>query len=149
MPTVVVDDWSFERIELVRRVTGMSHAATVRSLLERLPDADAGAASPPPVSPRGPVGPSKQPVDPTGDEVKIYADYKGHHVEALFSPATKHLRITSGPLAGHPYDSPTAAAVAVVKALTPQRENPETNGRKFWRLSDTGRDLRSILGQRF
>ncbi|MCZ2817922.1 hypothetical protein [Modestobacter sp. VKM Ac-2984] len=141
---MTIDDWSFARIDFIRRATGMSHASIVRSVLERL-----DAASDPGIR-SAPVAAStagKEPKMPS-DPIKVFAEYKGHHVDGTFDLGSLTLRVTTGPLSGRTFESPTAAAVAVVKNFTPERVNPETNGRKFWRLCDGTGDLRSILGQR-
>ena len=147
MPTVDIDQWSFDKIDFIRRVTGLSHAATVRSILERLDGDESHTA--PDTPPPSTTPPSEQAPLQNEGTVKVFSEYKGHRIEGLFTMSTKSLRITTAPLAGRHFDSPTAAAVAVVKANTPDREKPETNGRKFWRLDETGKELRSILGQRF
>lgn len=69
--------------------------------------------------------------------VPIHGVYGEHVVRAEFTPATRRIRITSGPLAGSVYTSPSGAARAVVLAFNPERVSTQTNGWLFWRISAT------------
>ncbi|MFD0583063.1 hypothetical protein [Dactylosporangium darangshiense] len=82
------------------------------------------------------------------DEVRVHVVYKKTRVDGVFNKANHELRITSGPLVGRTFSSPSNAAIAVVEHLNPTREHPSTNGRTFWIVTATGRTLRSIIGQR-
>lgn len=83
-----------------------------------------------------------QPVSPhANDGVRVYVRYRGERVEGRFDPVKKRLTLTSGPLAGKSFNSPSAAAVAVVSALNQNRECPNTDGWRFWRIADTNEPI--------
>src|SRR4051794_18999117 len=119
MPSVTVDEWSFDRLDFIRRATGLSHAAIVRSVLERL--SDEPSAPRPPGSGQASVAPGASDAPTANGTLKVFADYKGQRIEGVFDLTGKTLRVTTNPLPGQTFDSPTAAAVAVVKALSPER----------------------------
>lgn len=77
-------------------------------------------------------------------EIPVFGTYSGQTVEAVFNRASRRVRITSGTLSGRHFDSPSAAAGAVVAALNPGRKHPATNGLTFWRTAE-GRDLKTAL----
>lgn len=68
--------------------------------------------------------------------VAVYGTYKGHRIDGEYLPATRRLRMTTGPLAGRRFESPSDAARAVVAALGAPGPSP-TNGWRFWRLTTT------------
>lgn len=74
--------------------------------------------------------------------VEIHAVYEGRRVDAYYDPASRVVRILSGPGRGE-YETPSGAAVAVVHALNPH-VNPNRNGWTFWTVTATGRLLQSI-----
>lgn len=81
--------------------------------------------------------------------IAIFKVYKGHRIEGMFNPATHEIRLTTEPWANKYFSSPTAAAVAVVGHYSGDlRESNNTNGRMFWRLRETGENLRSVIGER-
>ena len=85
----------------------------------------------------------------TSPWIDIHKVYKGHRIEGTFNRETLEVVITSGPLANRGFPSPTAAAVAVVLHFSGDvRESPNTNGRLFWKVTETGRSLRSLIGER-
>ena len=67
----------------------------------------------------------------------VYGIYHGRRVEGMFTPATQRLVVTSEPLAGKGFKSPSGAARAVVAALNPARAVPNLNGWTFWRTVAT------------
>jgi hypothetical protein len=75
--------------------------------------------------------------------VNVHAVYEGFRTEGLFIPSSGGLEITSGPLAGQRFNSPSGAAVAVVQAAKPG-VNPNRNGWSFWVQTDTGEMLQMI-----
>ena len=79
---------------------------------------------------------------------EIFKVYKGHRVEGTLDPATSAIRIMSSPWDGKDYLSPTAAAIAVVEHYSPDRAEPNTNGRRFWKLSSSGESIDTIIGRR-
>jgi hypothetical protein len=78
---------------------------------------------------------------PPGDPwtpVPVHVVYRETQVTGEFLPATHRVKITSGPLAGTKYKSPSGAARAVVAALNPGRAQAQGNGWKFWWVTDHG-----------
>ncbi|MFJ3990239.1 hypothetical protein ACIPWY_16535 [Streptomyces sp. NPDC090032] len=59
--------------------------------------------------------------------VGVYVDYEGHRTRGSYDRDTKRIDITSGPLAGQSFKSPTGAARAVVAHYKPD-VNPNRNG---------------------
>ncbi|KJK11984.1 hypothetical protein UB45_11910 [Terrabacter sp. 28] len=77
------------------------------------------------------------------DQVEVYAVYDGRRVSGLYDPRTKALTVTSTPLEGSKYKSPSGAAIAVVQATNP-KVNPNRNGWTFWTVRSTGDTLQSL-----
>jgi hypothetical protein len=75
------------------------------------------------------------------EPVDLYAEYEGHRVEATYLPATRRLTVTSPPVAGETFTTPSAAARAVVLGLNPDRSAAQTNGWRFWRVAATHQRL--------
>lgn len=76
--------------------------------------------------------------------VGVFADYEGRRTQGSYYPKTTRIDITSGPLAGQSFKTPTGAARAVV-ALYKPGISPNRNGWSFWMLDDgSGRFLQSI-----
>lgn len=67
--------------------------------------------------------------------VGVYVDYEGHRTRGNYDRDTKRIDITSGPLAGQSFKTPTGAARAVVAYYKPD-VNPNRNGWSFWLLDD-------------
>lgn len=125
MPTVVLDADTHDRLRLVGAALGMDESATVAELLRRM---TASVAAPP-------LG--------DGTRVPIHAVYKSNRIEAEFDPGTESVTVTSGPLAGKAYASPSRAAIEVVRSINPKVQ-PNRNGWGFWLVTSTGRELQSI-----
>ena len=120
MPSVDVSDPDHRRLTLLARAWGTSPGLAVGRLLDSFEQEPASSPS------------------PAGDaEVPIHAVYGKHRVEALFDRMTQQVKITSGPLAGSTYRSPSGAAVAVV-GLYNRSVNPNRNGWSFWSVTGTG-----------
>ena len=128
MRQIDVDEQTFEVIRLAALVAGVSEAEVVARAVRAMPKG------------RGDV--PTVPVDPWSD-VEIYAVYQGRRVEAKFLPATRRVTMTSGPLAGRSFRTPSTAAAAVVADVNPDRGSP-TNGWRFWRVVATNAHLDSI-----
>jgi hypothetical protein len=78
------------------------------------------------------------------DTVGVYADYDGHRTHGEYDYTTTRIDITSGPLVGQSFKTPTGAARAVVAHYRPG-VSPNRNGWSFWVLDDgSGRSLQSI-----
>jgi hypothetical protein len=157
-----LDQSTYDRLAFAARVSGLS----IGQIVKRLVDDSQGA---PAVEPRSATGPSStgaanfEPPSTSSEgdrlampntsksltaEVPVYANYLGRRIEGVYLPNSNEIRVTSGPMAGRLYPSPSSAAIAVVEALNPGREHSNTNGRTFWNVGDTGQPLRSIIGRR-
>lgn len=115
-----------QQVRLLARAWGVREGEVIRRLVNAFVNQDEVPVADAPVQP-----------------VAIYADYEGHHVEAEFHPATKRVSVTSGPLTGRSFKSPSGAAIAVVQELNPT-VHPNRNGWSFWFLQENGRSLQSI-----
>lgn len=120
MPTVEVDDATFEVLRMLAAYSGVQPSDVIAKLIADL-------------SPG--VGPAI-PTTPGG--IPIHKVYKGVRCDGVFDPRTGTVSIASGPLTGRAFATPSAAAVAVVKAINPGRSNPETNGYRFWKTEGGG-----------
>lgn len=130
MPTIELDQSTFDAIDLAARITGMSHSQVVARLVQQ------SKAAPDPVST---PGAGEQAID-------VYADYEGHRTPARFHQLTNRVDIVGGPLAGQSFKSPSSAARSVVAHYKPG-VSPQRNGWTFWMLSDgSGRFLQSVRG---
>jgi len=75
--------------------------------------------------------------------ISVHAVYRQVLVEGKYDPNTRTVTIESAPWNGEEFAKPSAAAIAVVTHYNPER-NANTNGWRFWRVSDTGRLLDSL-----
>ena len=126
MEPLEVDEDVRQQVRLLARAWSVREGEVIRRLVNAFVNQDAEPVA------GGLVAP-----------VAIYADYEGHHVEAEFHPATKRVSVTSGPLTGRSFKSPSGAAIAVVQALNPT-VHPNRNGWSFWFLQENGQALQSI-----
>ncbi|MGW1916066.1 hypothetical protein ACWCQS_36425 [Streptomyces sp. NPDC002076] len=78
----------------------------------------------------------------TENGVEIYAIYESRRVNTYYDPSSRTVTIPAGPGRGE-YDTPSGAAVAVVRALNPH-VNPNRNGWSFWIVTVTGQLLQSL-----
>lgn len=115
-----LDDETYARVRLAARVAGISEAAVVARAIAAYLAPDSGP-----------------PVD-RWEPIPVYAGYGGRRVEGVFTPATQRLVVTSEPLAGQGFKSPSGAARAVVRALNPDASTGNPNGWTFWRTVATG-----------
>ena len=122
MPDIPVDQATFDAVRLAANASGLTMSDVVRRALATLAAADPAPERDPWV------------------EVPVYAEYRGRRVEGLFLPATSRLVVTTAPLAGREFASPTAAAGAVVAEVNPGRTSP-TNGWRFWHVTASGEFL--------
>lgn len=120
--TIEVDDQTHRSLELAARMSNSTAAQVVARLVDQ--------ASMP------------KPVDEHADRATlfVYADYEGHRTHASYDPETKRVDITSGPLGGSSFKTPTGAARAVVGHYKPSI-NTNRNGWLFWSLNDGSRRL--------
>ncbi|MGQ4724899.1 hypothetical protein [Streptomyces tunisiensis] len=131
-PTIEVDAQTYRYIEFAARM-GNTTAGEVVARLVRTASV-----------------PSSVPADANGQDAKaerkvdVYADYEGHRTRGSYDRDTKRIDITSGPLAGQSFKTPTGAARAVVTHYKPG-VNPNRNGWSFWLLDDgSGEFVQSI-----
>jgi hypothetical protein len=82
--------------------------------------------------------------EPIGPAIAIYADYDGHRTHAVYDRDTTRVDVTSGPLSGRSFKTPTGAARAVVSHYKPD-VSPNRNGWSFWVLDDgSGKFIQTI-----
>lgn len=129
MKAIEVDEQTHGKLTFAARVMGCTPSEVVRRLVESWSTAEDAAQG--------------QGEDPVG--VRVHAVYRGQRSGGLFNPATRMLSVTDGPGAGTAYASPSAAAMAVVKAINPDR-HPNTNGWSFWRVTQSGNELKTLRG---
>ncbi|MBL7496135.1 hypothetical protein I6A84_01155 [Frankia sp. CNm7] len=134
--SVEVDDQTYRSLALAARMSGCTAGEVVARLV-----ADTGM----PTSPASSATEGKQHSEAMG-VVAVYADYEGRRTQARYDPKTSRIDITSGPLGGQSFKTPTGAARAVVGHYKPS-VSPHRNGWLFWVLDDgSGKFLQSIRG---
>ncbi|RDG34675.1 hypothetical protein [Streptomyces corynorhini] len=121
-PAIEVDEQTYRSIEFAARVGGTTAGEVVARLVR--------TASVPPSTPAvaSEEGSAER-------KVNVYADYEGHRTRGSYDQDTKRIDVTSGPLAGQSFKTPTGAARAVVAHYKPD-VNPNRNGWSFWSLDD-------------
>ncbi|MFI6434142.1 hypothetical protein [Streptomyces sp. NPDC050759] len=124
MPAIELDERTHGKVIFAARLMGCTPSEVVRRLVESL--------STPEESGDGP------------QDVRVHAVYRGARVTGLFDPATRTLAVTEGPAAGEVYSSPSAAAMAVIQVVNPDRTSPHANGWSFWRVTRSGEELKSL-----
>jgi hypothetical protein len=128
--TVEVDEQTHRYLEFAARMSGCTPGEVVARLV--------AAASMP-----GPPKENSEQLEKAGG-VPVYADYAGYRTQARYNQRTKRIDITSGPLAGQSFKTPTGAARAIVVHYKPG-VSPNRNGWSFWMVDDdSGRFLQSI-----
>jgi hypothetical protein len=124
---VAIDDETYQYVAFAARATGMTEAEVLARAVAALREAPLADAR-----------------SDTWAERPIYGEYRGQRVTALFLPATRRVTVTSEPLAGSDFRSPSAAASAVVAALNDGREMHRVNGMRFWRDVASGVRLEAL-----
>jgi hypothetical protein len=130
MPQITIDEDTNRRLDLAARVAGISVGDVVRVLVNE------GAMN------------SHACTEDASKTVPVFSTYLGTRVSAEFDVRSRVMRITSGALKDQEYSAPSSAAIAVVKSSNPKRDNPHTNGWRFWKVEATGRPLESEYGGR-
>jgi len=129
--TIEVDEQTHRTLEFAARMSRCTAGEVVARLV-------AEASMPTPSGKADTTRPG------TPDTIKVYADYQGHRTHGTYDPDTTRIDITSGPLAGQSFKTPTGAAGAVVGHYNPG-VNPSRNGWTFWVVDDdAGRFLKSM-----
>lgn len=124
MPAIELDKYTHGKVVFAARVMGCTPSDVVRRLVESWSTAE-------------------EP-DSEADGVRVHAVYRSERVEGLFDPATRSVTITGGPQSGKVFPSPSAAAMAVIQAVNPERTTPNANGWSFWRITRSGEELKSL-----
>jgi len=128
---IEVDAVTYRSLEFAARMSGCTAGEVVARLV-----ADASMS----MTPR--KADSERPEG--ADGVAVYVDYEGHRTHGHYDPRTTRIDITSGPLVGRSFKTPTGAARAVVAHFKPG-VSPNRNGWSFWMLDDdSGKFLQSI-----
>lgn len=128
-PLIEVDEATFRSLELAARLTGVSVGGVVSRLVAQAVETPSREGAAP---------------GPRPDKVSVFADYAGVRTHGEFESSTSRIEITTGPLAGTAYGTPSQAAVAVVQHYKPEID-PNRNGWTFWVLDDgSGARLQSI-----
>jgi hypothetical protein len=125
MRQLSVADDVYEQVTLLARAWATSPSDVLRRLLNEFRGAEAPPAA------------------PTEDRIAVHAIYAGTRTEGSYDPRTQSLTITTGPLAGQAFSTPSGAAVALVATLSPD-VNPNRNGWSFWVQSANGERLQAI-----
>ncbi|WP_329103976.1 hypothetical protein OG792_28350 [Micromonospora sp. NBC_01699] len=131
MEVIEIDSRTFRELTLIAKAAGLTHGQAVAFLIEEFHR----ASSPAQVSQGVPDG------------IPVHATYQGQRVEGVFDTATGGLTVTSAPLPGKWFRSPSGAAKAVVAALKPD-VTPNRSGYDFWFVNSTGKTLASIRSGR-
>ncbi len=134
MPTVELDDETHALVRFGAGLLGLSEAEFVARAVRAM----SGSQSAPQPARELPL--RHDPWQP----IELYGDYEGHRVGAQYLAATGRLTITTEPLAGQAFPSPSAAARAVIAALNPARAATQANGWRFWRIAATRERLDSL-----
>jgi hypothetical protein len=127
--TIEIEDRTRDMVRFAARVAGLTDSDVVARAVE----AYCGPGDAEPGSRRDPW-----------TEVAVYARYQGTRVDGRFLPATRRLAVTTEPLAGSHFRSPSGAAAAVVQAVNPRRQTIHTNGWTFWRVVTTDAPLLTL-----
>ena len=134
MATVELDDETYALVRFGAGLLGLSEPEFVARAVRALSEGTTpGSVAREPALRRDPWQP-----------IELYGDYEGTHVEAQYLLATGRLTITTEPLAGQAFPSPSAAARAVIAALNPARAATQANGWRFWRIAATRERLDSL-----
>jgi hypothetical protein len=123
-----ISESSYIAIDLAAKLAGTTHAQVVTDLLARV------------ASPSIPASAN----DPDGDQVAIARDYKGHRTKGILFPSTGRVTISSGPLSGRSFATPSGAGKAVIIHHS-GNQKATCDGWRFWLLDDgTQRQINEI-----
>lgn len=129
MPEIEVDDETDRYLAFAAGISGLTKGQVVARLVAQVQ----AAATP------------REAPDEEGEPapIRIYADYAGHRTYAIFVPGPGRIEITSGPLAGRSFRTPSEAAREIVKHYNP-KVSPHRNGWGFFFVAATGAPLQSL-----
>jgi hypothetical protein len=125
-PTIEVDEGTFRSLEFAARIAGTTPGGIVARLVE--------TASTPADRPE------------ISTELAVFADYEGHRTHARYDRTTGRVDITSGPLGGQSFKTPTGAARAVVAHYNADVSS-NRNGWTFWTLDDDSGEILDTVRQ--
>jgi len=95
------------------------------------------APTEPPPAPVARMEPTPAPAATEVPAVAVFARYVGTLTRATFDPHNHTITITTGPLSGRDFATPTAAMRAVIQHTNPTRSGAG-NGWLFWIVAATG-----------
>lgn len=128
--TIEVDESTLRALELAAHIANISVGQVVARLVNQASIS------------RPSVRDTDTPPTPGG--IAVTNTYRGHRTSGRYYPDTKRIEISSGPLAGRSFKTPSEAARAVIEQLNPA-VNSNRNGKTFWRVDDgSERDLKSL-----
>lgn len=122
----IADD-VYDKVRLLAQAWGTDDNGAIRRLLDAFQrSADEGSAA-----------------GATEGAVEVHVIFEKVRTDAVYDRSTRSITITSGPLAGKSFGTPSGAASAVIKEYRPD-VSPSRNGWSFWTISADGRLLQSI-----
>lgn len=125
MQTIELDEQTAALVRFAARMAGLTDSEVVARAVRSY------AGQPAELPPR------RDPWQP----IALYGEYEGTRVEATYVPATRRVTVTSEPIAGEEFRSPSGAARAVIAALNPARTASQSNGWRFWHIAETHQRL--------
>ena len=84
--------------------------------------------------------------DAHSDWQTVHMDYMGNRIEALFHPATEHVRFTSQPFAPDEVMSPSRAVSRVIKHFNPVASHTQPDGMQRWILTELDKTIADVYG---
>jgi hypothetical protein len=153
MPDISIDERTHEKLVFTARLMDRTVGDVVKQLVDKLAaeprlPLQASTDDEPVASRVVEAEPSPEPRR-SSPWIPVHKVFKGKQYQGRFNPSTMELMIETVPWSGQIFSSPTAAAQAVVGRTPSERQTVSTNGRKFWRVTSTGKNLRSVVGQRY
>lgn len=159
MPNIEVSTSTARDVRLLAKAWQVSDDDVIRRLLDRFAT---GGNEQRPSSADGKADPGAAPGDrpeakqperpaqrwqrrPVGDrrQIAIHVEYLAVRTTAVFDRISHEVTITSGPLAGRSFTSPSGAAAALIRSQNPG-VSTERNGWQFWVASETGAPISTI-----
>lgn len=129
-PDVTLDNETYAMVMFAARVGSMSPAEVIRkAVVTSVPtkqDSSAGTGR------------------PSHQKHQIHMVYLRQRISGEIDAATGRVTITSGPLSGKSYKSPSGASMAVVRSINPDRSRSESNGWRDWIDDATGRPIGEV-----
>jgi hypothetical protein len=122
----IADD-VYSKVRLLGQAWGVDDNEVIRRLLERFQR---------PAVEDSPTGRPEA-------EVPVHVIFEKVRTEAIYDRSAKSVTISSGPLAGQAFSTPSGAAAAVIKHYRPD-VSPSRNGWSFWTITADGKLLQNI-----